>query len=89
MLLSQLLLWATPSYSRPQPAANNGVDTDNGVRYGRPNWLTVTPTLYSVVPPERLLNSASAVDNEYAVARKRTLLASEQKDSALEGCKKY
>ena len=28
--------WATPSYSQPQPA------TDNGVRDGRSNWLTVT-----------------------------------------------
>ena len=32
-----LVQWAAPSCSRPQPT------TDNGVRVGRSNWLTVTP----------------------------------------------
>ena len=42
--------WATPSCSRPQPATNNGV------RDGRFNCLSVTPTLYRAVHHDRHLH---------------------------------
>ena len=40
------LLWATPSFSRPQPAT----DKVNGVRHSRSNWLPVIPTFDRAVP---------------------------------------
>ena len=41
--------WATPSYSRPRPAP------DNGGRDGRSTWLAVTPTPVGSTP-KRLLH---------------------------------
>ena len=37
-VITEVAQWGTPSYSRPQPA------TDNGVRDGRSNWLVAPPT---------------------------------------------
>ena len=50
---TEVAQWAVPSFNRLQSA------TDNGVRDGWSNWLTVTPTLYRVVPPKRHLYGAN------------------------------
>ena len=44
--VTEVAQWGALSCSRPQPA------TENGVRYGRSNWMAVTPTLCRAEPPE-------------------------------------
>ena len=54
---TEVAQWADSEWSRPQPAL------DNGVIDGRSNWLAVTPTLDSAVPPERHLHGANPATN--------------------------
>ena len=51
---TEVAQWAAPSSSQSQRA------TDNGVRDGRSNWLSVIPTLYRAVTPERRSHGAKA-----------------------------
>ena len=48
---TEVAKWATPCWSRPQEA------TENGIKDGRPNWLAITPTIYRGVSPEHHLHS--------------------------------